>query len=147
MLANNPMHNPDVRQRATATIRAMMKSGDLTPFGRGAGGKGTSGTPSEAKAWALLRPIGFEREISIPVGQRWHQKTGVRYYTADFLHRYTLVVVEIDGSSHQSSVRKEKDRIRDRILMSLGYSVLRFPATFEPSELLAKVQRALSTST
>ena len=45
-------------------------------------------------------------------------------YFADFLCRELMIVVELDGHSHD--VRPDYDATRDRFMTDAGYSILRF---------------------
>ena len=47
-------------------------------------------------------------------------------YIVDFYCASKKIVVEIDGSQHYDGVEKEKDKIRDEYLNSLGIKVLRY---------------------
>lgn len=47
-------------------------------------------------------------------------------YIVDFYCAKAKIVIELDGSQHYDKSGKEKDKIRDDLLNSLGISVLRY---------------------
>lgn len=47
-------------------------------------------------------------------------------YYLDFVCHTRRLVIEVDGSQHGGDVQADHDAIRDRILASKGYRVLRF---------------------
>ena len=53
------------------------------------------------------------------------QRAGVVYYVVDFIVG-TKTIVEVDGSIHDKSRRRDRDAERDRRLQTQGYTVLRF---------------------
>ena len=48
------------------------------------------------------------------------------YYVADFVCHQALLVIELDGHSHDGSAAVEHDARRDVYFMQLGHRVLRF---------------------
>ena len=62
------------------------------------------------------------RDERIPV--RFHSKIGP--YTVDYLVN-GILVVELDGPRHARKKQIEKDEIRNRYLLRMGYKVLRVP--------------------
>jgi very-short-patch-repair endonuclease len=73
-------------------------------------------TPSEALLWSRLRgnklmDLHFRRQLVI------------RGFIVDFYCHKAKIIIEIDGSVHQSEV--DADRMRDSILTSLGILVFR----------------------
>lgn len=76
-------------------------------------------TLSEVLLWQELRAgqiEGFKFNRQKPLGQ----------YIVDFYCKKLSLVIEIDGSSHDSEEAKIKDRNRQKILEELGLSFLRF---------------------
>jgi very-short-patch-repair endonuclease len=70
---------------------------------------------AEAALWSDLRARrlnGYKFVRQYPIGK----------YFADFACRDARLVVEVDGSQHAQS---EYDRMRDEVMASLGWSVLR----------------------
>ncbi|WP_062345910.1 endonuclease domain-containing protein [Novosphingobium sp. CCH12-A3] len=73
-------------------------------------------TPMERKLWRYLSggALGAKFSRQMPVGP----------YFADFLCRELMIVVELDGHSHD--LRLAHDAARDRFMAETGYKVLRF---------------------
>lgn len=76
-------------------------------------------TKAEKKLWKLLRNRKFE-------GLKFRRQHPLRSYIVDFFCEEYGIVVELDGSYHNSPEQKEKDRLRDLLLSNLGYKVIRF---------------------
>ncbi|AMO71950.1 endonuclease domain-containing protein [Sphingorhabdus sp. M41] len=71
-------------------------------------------TPAERRLWDILcryRPR-FTRQLPIPP------------YIVDFAHRKAKIVIELDGSQHLDS--KKKDLVRTEYLVKRGWKELRF---------------------
>ena len=74
-------------------------------------------TPAERQLWQYLSASkldGFKFSRQIPIGP----------YVADFVCRRSKFIVELDGFSHETSVKR--DEYRTRFLEKEGYHVLRF---------------------
>jgi BirA family biotin operon repressor/biotin-[acetyl-CoA-carboxylase] ligase len=73
-------------------------------------------TPAERLLWQYLSrsQLGVKFSRQMPVGP----------FFADFLCRERMLIVELDGFSHD--VQPERDIFRDRYLMENGYRVLHF---------------------
>ncbi len=93
-------------------------------------------TSAEEMLWSLLRNRQF---LSLKF-RRQHQ---IGDYVVDFYCDEKKLVVELDGSAHDSPERKEKDHRRDAYLISLGMKVLRFPN----AQLLDDPESVLETMT
>jgi very-short-patch-repair endonuclease len=74
------------------------------------------GNIAEARLWDELK----DRKLGNYKFVRQHP---IHPYYADFACRKAHLVVEVDGSQHAGS---ESDRVRDRFMSELGWSVLRF---------------------
>lgn len=57
------------------------------------------------------------------------EKDPYRYYYLDFANPLLKVAIEIDGDQHYQPEQQKKDKIRDKRLRSLGYTVYRIPST------------------
>ena len=73
-------------------------------------------TMSERRLWSYLR----NRALS---GHKFLRQFPIGAYTADFVCREKMLVIELDGGQHSGSVR---DSIRTDNLILHGYSVVRF---------------------
>ena len=76
-------------------------------------------TKAEASLWKyVLRARGMK-------GYLFRRQRPVLQYIADFMCQELKLILEIDGSSHDSEEDLEKDRKRDKDLEQAGYRVLR----------------------
>ena len=83
-------------------------------------------TPSENKLWEVLRRkelFGYKFLRQHPVFYRI-DKNWVDFYIADFYCAKLMLIIELDGSSHEG--REEYDLDRDEKLLSRGFTVFRF---------------------
>jgi len=73
-------------------------------------------TPAERLLWRYLArgQVGAKFSRQMPIGP----------YFADFLCRELMLVVEIDGFSHE--MRQAADAVRTRAIEAAGYRVVRF---------------------
>ncbi|QIG80479.1 endonuclease domain-containing protein [Stakelama tenebrarum] len=73
-------------------------------------------TPAERMLWRRLngRKLGVRFNRQMPVGP----------FVCDFMCRSEMLIVELDGHSHD--VRTEADDLRQRFIESRGFRVLRF---------------------
>ena len=76
-------------------------------------------TRAEVLVWRYLKAhhldrLSFRRQA--PMGQ----------YVVDFVCHSVLLVVELDGETHDFAARQQHDAVRDAWLASRGYHVLRF---------------------
>ena len=76
-------------------------------------------TPAEEVMWELVR----NRQLDNLKFRRQHQ---IGPYVTDFFCNDKKLVVELDGSVHDSEKQKKHDHKRTAYLESLGFSVLRF---------------------
>ena len=83
-------------------------------------------TPAERLLWRYLSrsQLGVKISRQMPVGR----------FFADFVCRDRMLIVELDGFSHD--VAPQRDVVRDRFLRDAGFRVLRFNNTevFENTE-------------
>ncbi|TIL94428.1 MAG: DUF559 domain-containing protein [Mesorhizobium sp.] len=75
-----------------------------------------SDNDAETALWMELR----DRRLN---GHKFVRQFPIGFYFADFACRECQLVVEVDGSQHVGS---NHDRIRDRFIVSNGWSMLRF---------------------
>jgi len=76
------------------------------------------GTKAELKFQAVVK--GFKKNYTIERGG------GQFPYRIDFALPTVRLAVEIDGESHRSQERRERDRRKDEYLGQRGWTVLRF---------------------
>ena len=83
-------------------------------------------TPEEARMWYYLRDYrskGYAFRRQYPVGQHYVGNTSY-YYVADFCCLKARLIIEIDGPIHTDL--KEHDELRQRIIESRNFTVIRF---------------------
>lgn len=82
---------------------------------------------------ALLSDFRVRRQVGLAPGIR-----------VDFLLPELRVVVEYDGSDHESGAARESDTSRDRILRGMGYEVVRVTRQDmrDPERVLARIRAA-----
>ena len=99
-----------------------------------------SRTPAEAIAWELLRDRRFE-------GLKFRREHQINNYIADFFCAEHRIDIELDGEIHKSPEVMAKDAVRDAMLRSLGFTVLRFPNEVvleRPEEFLSQIAANLN---
>lgn len=57
----------------------------------------------------------------------FHRQKVIGNYIADFYCASAKLIIELDGSGHNTEKGEENDRIRDEYFNGLGIAVLRFP--------------------
>ncbi len=77
-----------------------------------------NGTPAEAKLWKALK--------GKSLGYEFHRQVPMDGFIVDFFCHERLLVVEIDGSSHDIPERYARDVAKDKRLKALGVRVIRF---------------------
>ena len=99
-------------------------------------------TPAEAFAWELLRDRRF-------LGLKFRRQHQIGDYVVDFHCDEKKLVVELDGSIHDTSERQEVDHKRDAYLKALGLTVLRIPNEHlldQTEETLREIAQAVASS-
>ncbi|MGD9966730.1 MAG: endonuclease domain-containing protein [Hyphomonadaceae bacterium] len=76
-------------------------------------------TPAETLLWNCLRRVRLSRS-------HFRRQTPIGEFIVDFACRAAKLVVEIDGSAHDSRDARERDAQRDTWLNDNGFRVLRF---------------------
>lgn len=99
-------------------------------------------TKAEEVFWELVR----DRRFLDLKFRRQHQ---IGDYIVDFYCHEENLIVELDGSVHDTPERKKADHKRDKYLTGLGNTVLRFPNSEllnDPEAVLHSIQTSLSPS-
>ena len=86
-------------------------------------------TDAERHLWTKIRMKQLK-------GYQFYRQKPIGDYIVDFFCPRAKLVIEIDGSQHNTDEMTEYDRIRDEYMSSLGLRVLRFTNT----EVLAHVE-------
>ena len=76
-------------------------------------------TPAEKNLWKMVR----NRKM---LGLKFRRQHPLVKYIADFYCHEALLVIELDGSVHDSEISMRYDANRDKIITDLGITVLRF---------------------
>ncbi len=61
-------------------------------------------------------------------GYGFRRQRPILHYIADFYCLELLLIIEVDGLSHESELEVKKDAIKDQDLRAIGFEVLRFSA-------------------
>ena len=59
-------------------------------------------------------------------GYQFRRQIPVMKYIADFMCKELMLIIEVDGLTHQWEEVAENDRIREDALKAMGFTVLRF---------------------
>lgn len=93
----------------------------------------------EQLLWQLLR----SRQRC---GKKFRRQHPLGIYTADFYCAEAQLVIEVDGSPHETAEGKRKDEVRDAWMRSQGIEVLRFggwQVEFETQQVLECIDDVL----
>jgi hypothetical protein len=134
----NPMDDPEVRARMSATLR---ERGHAPPV---RGGNGRGPTECEALLWTALDagPTGpWVLNHIVPNGQGSRARGLPSHYKIDIASPPKKLAIEVDGFSHSSMERREQDARKTSTLIGYGWTVLRFTNKQVKTEL----QSALDT--
>jgi hypothetical protein len=74
---------------------------------------------------ATLAPLGFRGGVIIKTKGHGTGLKSPPHYKPDLANPETKTVIELDGPSHKSSVRREQDSRKTVILEALGWKVVR----------------------
>jgi very-short-patch-repair endonuclease len=105
-----PVYGERVRMRGTRMRKAKRKQVRIRRTLR------PNSTDAEMKLWLALRA----RRLG---GFKFIRQAKIGRYVVDFVCRERSVVVEVDGGQHAEN---KQEKIRDAVLMSKGYCVLRY---------------------
>jgi very-short-patch-repair endonuclease len=78
-------------------------------------------TRGEARLWDMLR----NKQLN---GWRFRRQAPIDGFVADFLCHEPKLVVELDGSAHDTPDRQERDAQRDAQMEAKGFTVIRMAA-------------------
>jgi hypothetical protein len=131
--------HPELREHLSRTTRDAYRRGVLrSPLAWM--GNGQAPPPYEDLAWVFLEPLGFQRQYCVPSGQAGPP------YKLDFGHPELKIDVEIDGKQHAESRIEERDRMRDQVLASMGWRIVRIRNADITEILLGILARRLPNS-
>lgn len=76
-------------------------------------------TPWERKLWQILRNRGFKRA-------KFRRQFKIGPYVVDFCCLEAKLIIELDGGHHSEEKHQQTDKVRQKYLENLGFTVLRF---------------------
>ncbi len=76
-------------------------------------------TDAEKLLWSQIR----RKQLK---GHQFYRQKIIGNYIVDFYCPKSKLIIEIDGGQHYSVEGKEKDKIRDDYMASIGIKILRF---------------------
>lgn len=117
MTQRNPMKNPNTREKVQQSLQTM---GHKPPV---QGGNGRGLTAPQAALLETAQDLTPEYVVATRMGRHSGYPN---HYKIDLAHAPTKLAIEVDGYSHASLARRDQDRKKDRFLMSIGWTVLRF---------------------
>lgn len=133
---NNPLKDPAVRAKAQAVLRER-------GYWMLNGGNGQLTVPQKL----LAARLGWATEVPIVTGR----KTPYPYaYKMDLASPELMIAIEVDGESHKNPQARGADTRQDRLLASMGWTVLRFwnkQVLEETEEVMAQIMAAVESST
>ena len=77
-------------------------------------------TKAEACLWKYLLRAGQMK------GYGFRRQRPINNFIADFMCKDLMLVIEVDGNTHLYEETIQRDRIKQKILEELGFTVLRF---------------------
>lgn len=87
----------------------------------------------------LFRKALDERKI-----KGWVQEHPIKRYSLDFAFIDKKIDVEIDGGMHNDEKVSRKDKIRDETLSSMGWEIIRIPASLIRSDIKLAIEMILN---
>ena len=60
------------------------------------------------------------------LGYQFRRERPILNYIADFVCLELLLIIEVDGITHDSDEAQRRDEIRDKKLKEIGFTILRF---------------------
>ena len=97
-------------------------------------------TPAEEELWSLLR----KHKLG---SRKFRRQHSIGSYIVDFYCASEKLVIEVDGSVHDTPEALANDQVRDETLQHLGYRVVRIrnSEVFEaPKQVLQKIASAFN---
>ena len=75
------------------------------------------------------------------MGYQFRRQRPVLEYIVDFMCMDLLLIIEVDGISHEEAGARERDQKRDQILEEVGFTILRFHSW----QVLSKIEDVSET--
>ena len=77
-------------------------------------------TKSAAALWI------FALKAEQMIGYSFRRERPILDYIADFVSLELMLIIEVDGITHQNKMQQKKDQKRDKVLAVIGFTTLRF---------------------
>ena len=138
--SNSSQHSSKTMAKAQAT----MKKNGTHPFkNRGVNGK--IRPEEELIMEKLLKPLEFKSNVRFGTGQRGYEKYKCIFFEADFYSKEHNLVVELDGTSHNMDVVKERDLRKNKFFKDKNIRMLRFDIcnNFKSKKILESIKNEI----
>jgi hypothetical protein len=113
----NPTNRPEVRAKLSARLREMKHKPPI---------QGGNGRPLPVPQQRLLDVLGPEWVAELPVSLGGRFPGYPTNYKLDLALPRLKLGIEVDGQSHNTDKARKRDAKKDGMLVSLGWTVLRF---------------------
>ena len=97
-------------------------------------------TSAEAALWHILKSKQLE-------GRKFRRQYSIDNYIVDFCCPLEKLIIELDGDSHGGYYKIQKAENRDKYLVSLGFTVLRFENRYafqEPEYIKEEIRKVIN---
>jgi very-short-patch-repair endonuclease len=93
-------------------------------------------TSAEAALWEMLKSKKLD-------GRKFRRQYSIGSYIVDFCCPSEKLIIELDGDPHGEYYKIEQDENRDKHMMTLGFTVLRFVFQ-EPEYLKGELRKVIN---
>ena len=133
MIKNNPMKNPETREKVSTKLRAMGHKPKIQ------GGNGRGPTIYQL---ALSMALGWAMEVVVCTKEG--KGSGYPHcYKIDIGNPILKIGIEVDGSSHMALIRQAQDKKKDLFLTKKGWKILRFKNKEVENDLQGCVKKVM----
>jgi very-short-patch-repair endonuclease len=113
-----PMKDPESVKKLKATLKRI---GHKPPI------QGGNGHPTPEPQRLLAELLGLESYLEYGVLTKSRRGSGIPYlYKIDIADPAKKIAIEVDGMSHNNAIARDRDARKDKFLLSIGWTVLRF---------------------
>jgi very-short-patch-repair endonuclease/endogenous inhibitor of DNA gyrase (YacG/DUF329 family) len=130
MRVRNPSKDPETRDKMNASLR-----GRTFPGARGGNGQHT---PQQK---ALLQALGEGWISELGIG---NHATNWKVLVVDIGHPDWKIAIEVDGHSHQTKKQKNRDALKEKYLLELGWTLIRLWNSEVDRDVWGCVERVLA---
>ena len=140
MKINNPMNSLEIRKKVSKKLIEI----NHKPLIQGGNGRGATIQQLNLYNELIKKDNSFQMELIEKTGKIAKQFKAPTHYKLDIASRLHMLVIEVDGSSHNSLKVKECDERKTALLNLKGWKVLRLSNYQIQTELENCVQMVLS---